>query len=361
LEAAIIGGLLFTLRGYFRYNQILKEGRMMPRLIFTNLCIACIAVSACFLPAIASPDGLATAKTAREATTWTITPSFSRLAGDTRYELNANSPDPRDTDQLVPIRSELVFPLDTTLLGLAVNWSPGQPDTRRWTLAAEFRTNVSDPSDPMTDGDWVDNIQVGYTESPAELDLIHGALEIAYGLRPGPRSSWSLLARLDYQRIEQHLVGYQGWRRSLFSDTIFPTAGTAPVIDYRVTYLTPQLGGRFIFGGNGHLQAGLQATAGLALASDEDDHLLRGRLSEGEGVGFAAQGRLTVDLLPGFVSWRWLTVGLVGDVRFQHAEGEVTQTWYRNEDQPEGTVIADIPYTIESLQYEVGLRIGVAF
>jgi len=74
-----------------------------------------------------------------------------------------------------------------------------------------------------------------------------------------------------------------------------------------------------------------------------------------------ARGRLTVGLLPGFVPWRWLTVGVVGDIFYQHAEGDVTQTWYRNEDQPAGTVIANIPYTIESLQYELGVRIGVAF
>jgi len=242
-----------------------------------------------------------------------------------------------------------------------MTWAPGEAATRRWSLGLEFRTNLDDPSDLMTDGDWIDDVQIGHTESPAELDLWGGALEVAYALRPGPRPRWALLFRADYQRIEQHLVGFEGWRRSLFSEQVFPVAGTAPVLDYEVAHFAPQLGARGRLDLATDLQVSLQGTAGLALARDRDDHLLRGRVSEGDGVGFAGQGRLSLDLLPGFVGWKWLTAGLFGEIRYRHAEGDVTQTWYRNEDQPAGTVIAGIPYTIESLQWEFGIRFGAAF
>ncbi len=296
-----------------------------------------------------------------EASAWRIAASAVRLSGHTTYELRALSPDPRDPDQLVPIRSELEFPLDATLLGLTARWTPGRAGTSRWSLAAEFAAAVDDPSDPMTDGDWIDERQIGYSESPARLDLLQGALELAYAPRPGPQPALQLLLRLDYQHVEQSLVGYEGWRRSLFSDEVLPFAGTAAVVDYRVDWLSPRLGGRVARDLGAHARASLEGMAGMSLAWDEDDHLLRGRRSEGDGVGFAASGHLAIDLQPGFAPWRWLTVGLVGGLSYLHAEGDVTQTWYRDEDLPAGTVIADIPYTLESLQYEVGLRLGAAF
>jgi hypothetical protein len=213
----------------------------------------------------------------------------------------------------------------------------------------------------MTDEDWIAGRQIGYTESPAQLELLHATAEVVYALGPGSRMPLSALLRMDYQHIEQHLVGYSGWRRSLFSNEVVSVSGTAPVIDYRVTYLTPQLGARLAVARGAHLRASVQGGAGIAFAWDEDDHLLRSRLSEGSGVGIASHLRLALDVLPGFVPWKWLHGGLGGELRYFRAEGSATQTWYRDAELPAGTVIDDIPYRIESLQYSVTVGAGAAF
>ena len=286
---------------------------------------------------------------------------LSRSFGDTRYEMNAQAENPAEPETLVDIRSELVFPLDVTLLAMEFGWTPGGVAARGWAATVEVGTSVTDPTDPMTDSDWVGSKHLAYTESPAQMDLIQAAAKVRYRFGGDGATDFALLFRFDYQHIDQHLVGFEGWKASLFSDRIFDVSGTAPVIDYEVTYLGPQLGAEAAWGLGTNSRLKLEGTAGVTFASDKDDHLLRGRLSEGDGIGFGGHARLAFDLLPGFVAWRWLTVSLLGDLRFNHAEGDVTQTWYRNEDLPAGTVIDNIPYEMESLQYEVGFRVGCAF
>ena len=315
-----------------------------------------LVLATLFISAVAALSNPASANT-----NYNFGLGLSQAFGDTRYEMNAQAEDPGNPGTLVDIRSELVFPLDVKLLTVELGWTAGGSEARGWAAAVEVGTGVTDPTDPMTDSDWVGSKHLAYTESPATMDLIQAAAKVWYRFGGDGGTDFALLFRFDYQRIEQHLVGFDGWRGSLFSDQIWYVSGTAPVIDYEVTYLGPQLGAEAAWGLGTNSRLRLEGTGGVTFASDKDDHLLRGRLSEGDGVGFGAHARLAFDLLPGFVGWRWLTVSLLGDLRFNHAEGEVTQTWYRNEDMPAGTVIEDIPYEMESLQYEFGFQIGVAF
>jgi hypothetical protein len=283
------------------------------------------------------------------------------LFGDTKYELNAQAENPAEPGTLVDIRSELTFPLDVTLLGVTVSWERGMVASRRWALAAGVHTNITDPSSKMTDEDWIGGRQISYTESNAELDMLLVTADVYYRLRQGQRTALSLLLHFDYQRIEQHLVGFEGWRGSLFSDQRYPVSGSAPVIDYRVEYLSPQFGalGDYRFANFSRLA--FQASAGVVFASDTDDHLLRGRISEGNGWGFGLNSRVALDLLPGFVPLGWLSASLIGELRFFHAEGDVDQRWYRDEDLPAGTEILDIPYQLESLQAQIGVSVGISF
>jgi hypothetical protein len=213
----------------------------------------------------------------------------------------------------------------------------------------------------MTDRDWVGAKQFSYTESDGDLGVILATADVGYRLREGERSTVSLLLHCDYQRIEQHLVGFEGWRGSLFSDEQYPVSGTAPVINYEVTYLSGQLGAGATYLVGRHTRLGARATVGVAYASDTDDHLLRGRITEGEGWGVGVNSVLEVDLLPGFAPVSWLSASLAGDLRFFHTEGEADQRWYRDEDMPAGTVIPDLPHDLESLQLEIRASVGASF
>jgi hypothetical protein len=287
--------------------------------------------------------------------------TVSRLFGDTKYEMNAKTDDPTDPGTLVGIRSRLEFPLDVTLLGVTVSWEPGMATSRRWSAAAGVHMNVTDPSNKMTDEDWVGSKKLSYTESDAEVDAILVTADVGYRLREGERIAISALFHFDFQRIEQHIVGFEGWRGSLFSDQRFPASGTAAVIDYDVTYMSPQLGVAAMYLATGHSRLEAQTTVGVVYATDTDDHLLRGRIAEGEGWGVGLNSRVAFDLLPGFIPLSWLSAGLVGELRFFRAEGEVDQRWYRTEDLPEGSVIPNLSYELESVQTQISVSIGASF
>ena len=60
----------------------------------------------------------------------------ARSFGETSYEMNALTPDPRDPTELVPITSKLEFPLYGWLLGLALAWHPEGGWLDRWSVAS---------------------------------------------------------------------------------------------------------------------------------------------------------------------------------------------------------------------------------
>jgi hypothetical protein len=275
--------------------------------------------------------------------------------------MNALSENPAEPGEIVDIRSRLEFPLDLTLVGIEVGWQPGESEPNKWSFTAGAHTNISNPSSSMTDEDWVGSKHLAYTESDGDLRLILMTAGTAYRFREGERSSLSLLLDMEYERIEQNLVGFEGWQGSLFSDNQYPVSGTAPVVNYAVNYASAQAGASFTYMAGRHYQLAARATVGPAYAWDYDDHLLRGRLAEGSGWGVAVNSQLGIDLMPGFVAADWLTASLTGEFRFYHAEGEADQRWYRDEDMPEGTVIEGLPHELESLQYGLTLSAGAVF
>jgi hypothetical protein len=285
----------------------------------------------------------------------------SRSFGDTHYEMNARTENPAEPGEIVDIRSRLEFPIEASLIGLTVNWQPGEEEPGRWAFGAGAHTNVTDPPDPMIDEDWVGSKQLAYSESDAQMDMIVVTADVDYLFRKSERTAFALLFHADYRRVEQYLVGFEGWRGSLFSDEQYPASGTAPVVDYEVNYLSGQFGAAATYLWSAHSRLGARASAGVAYASDTDDHLLRGRIAEGKCWGVGMNSRVEFELLPGFAPPDWLWASLVGELSFFHTEGEVDQRWYRDEDMPEGTVIADLPYELESLQYRVSLSAGASF
>ena len=286
--------------------------------------------------------------------------SVSSAHGNTRYQLEALSENMIVPGDFEEIKSELAFPLDVPLLGLSATWNPG-PENGRWELDLDLLFSMSDPGRYMTDRDWVDGTQIAYTESRSQARIRRGSSTLRWRLRQGRRSSQSLLLGLHGQDADFHLMGFEGWRRSRYSETRHAVSGTAAAIDYRVTSLTPQAGAEAAWTLGTCSQLRIAGTAGPAFAWDRDDHLLRGRLSKGSGVGVGIHALMALDLLPGDAGQDRLSISLVGELHYLHTWGEMTQTWYRNEDMPAGTVIKDIPYEIESLQPVIGVRAGVAF
>jgi hypothetical protein len=301
----------------------------------------------------------ANAQIANGSSRFSISPELSFLNGSTDYEIDANAFDPNATDSVSRIRSLLEFPLDVTLVGATVKYSFGGAD-HIWTATASLNVSISDPSDLMTDKDWIDGVPVSYTESNAEASIIFLSGHVSRRMLTRERYTVALFAGLDYRRIEQDIIGFDGWQDLDRNGVRSPIRGDDTAVIYEVTYLSPEAGLRADVNLSGSFDFATAISTGLVIASDSDDHLLRGIKSEGDGIGIAigATGELrlrpAVSAMPGF----W--IGVFGGVRYHYAEGNVTKTWYRDAGSvPAGTVDPDIPYTFESMQTSIGLRLGV--
>jgi outer membrane protease len=132
-----------------------------------------------------------------------------------------------------------------------------------------------------------------------------------------------------------------------------------PVLTYEVTYVIPyvgvQSGYRFAKGFQAMIDLGASP---FVSAKDTDDHLLRGKSSEGSTTGsayFAMAG----------IEWSLTERDLVrlnGQYLKITTTGTQTQTWYRNDGTiPAGTTYTGIPDRIDSEQTSLSLLLSHRF
>ncbi len=290
-----------------------------------------------------------------------ITSEVTLLNGSTDYEIDANAFDPSAPDSVSRIQSQLEFPLDLTLASATVTYCFGG-EVRVWFTRVVFKASVSDPSKLMTDEDWIDDFPVSFTESDASASLLMLSWQLSRRIITRDNYMVHLFGGLDYQRIEQNIVGFDGWQDLDRNGVRSPLRGNDSVIAYEVTYLSPEVGVRTDIDFSNSFGGSFSLTSGLLFASDSDDHLLRGIKSEGDGIGVALGASGELRFHPKVSKDHSLWFGLFGGVQYHHAEGDVTKTWYRDEGTiTAGTVDADIPYTIKSMLTSIGFRFGLEF
>ena len=279
----------------------------------------------------------------------------ARNFGNSRYEMKALAPDPRDPQTLVSIRSELEFPVDVTVTGARIVWQPGAGALERWKFVAELFTNLADPGNRMTDRDFVAGREVIHAESDTQLDLWQAAFDMEYLLHAGDRTSVSLLVAVQYLKIDVYAVGYEGWQKSLFSENTFDISGTEPVLDYRVTYVSPQAGAALEQRVANNIGLGLLGSAGVVFAKDSDNHIIRERTSEGYGFGLGLTAQGSLELRPGILPLKNLSARLYGGLRYYYATGTSDQTF------SDGRQYLDLAYAFKNLQPQIGASLGLAF
>jgi hypothetical protein len=329
-------------------------------LIMILLSVQALADEPPATPLVSEPFGAASPeRTVHQGTSLKI--SLSRLYGDTHFEMNALTPDPQNPENLVPIRSRLEFPLDTALVGLRLQWQPGGGALRNWSFAVGLQTDIADPWKTMTDSDFFGEKQIYFAESDASLDMILVNSEVRYLLHRRTRATFTGTVCLDYERIKEHLVGYEGWQGSLYSDIRVPISGTEAVADYRITYWSPRLGVAATYRVADHATVGLDASSGPLWTSDLDDHLLRCRITEGRGAGVGLYSQARLELLPGILpSLAWLSADLTVDVRYFRVDGTSDQKWYDENGNFTGEETNHLAHDIESLQVAVSLGIRMS-
>ena len=177
--------------------------------------------------------------------------------------------------------------------------------------------------------------------------------------------SLDLWGGFRYQKIEQNIIGYEGWQ--IDTDGARHTvSGIERGIYYRVTCKSPHLGLRSNVELGPHTDISAKAAFALVWASDFDDHLLRNKTATADitghgfisGVSLRHQMPSTGTMQPFFE--------LVGELVYLHASGGQTQSWYGDDpaspdDDDTGTSLSGIPHEINSQQVSIGLRVGLGF
>ena len=135
-------------------------------------------------------------------------------------------------------------------------------------------------------------------------------------------------------------------------------SSSAHAIHYEVTYHSPQLGILSVFAMDEYTRLRLCFSGGMVFASDKDDHILRGKISDGDATGIGISAKADLNIMPFQSFGRHVSLGLIGEFRYFRADGIQTQRWYRDEGNTlAGTEERDIPHEFKSYQYLVGAEI----
>jgi hypothetical protein len=297
--------------------------------------------------------------------------------GDTRYlmELPGNP----------GISSELIFPLNTLLEGVSFRRerTGGRIEGGRdWNFEASLAVNLLAPFGVMKDYDWdmhpgYPKTIFSYTESDARLVWFLASAAWKPVLSSG---GWgNLRAVLGYrlQYVYQEALGYVGWQ---YQDLDDPPDGQPDllrlvsfpddtvVLTYWVLWNVPTAG----FSVTLTPAPGLSIVMGVGLAvpivTDQDDHLLRNKLSTAAGLGIGGYAELAVHYswgTPGARLQPFLSLAM--DLMAQKANTLQTQTWYGDDpvstkyvEQP-GDYISGIDHQISTRQFSVVLAFGVKY
>jgi hypothetical protein len=289
-----------------------------------------------------------------------IVPGARYLSGYTLYRLNAIGVINDGDETKVALKSELKFPLSTWLAGGHLQYIFPISKRRVMSINGGIYTNISDGTGRMNDQDWIDDIQIGFTKArQSNLEMLHTNITLKYQFLNTGYSEIYLLGNIFYQRLNFENTGYWGWVVNYYSNILYEVQGTKPTVNYKVQYLNPQLGLGFRFPILQSVLFELESSAGITIAKDEDDHLLRSKLSKGDAIGFSTFSTFKLHFTPFNLGKHSIFLNLYGDLQYIYAKGEQRQEWYANMGQPAGTIIEEIPYQFESLQYAFGINIGL--
>ncbi len=218
--------------------------------------------------------------------------AYGALRGNTQYQIGGTVVDASGSQELHFPLSELDFPINMLLYTSRV----GVEFLEDWRLSLEMKNSASSRSGKMKDSDWgifygPDSLDI-YSESDTYADAL--IIDTAVQYRFYRRKNHSFFAGLGYtyERFRFSCRNLDQWYPSLNAlagEDIGHDLVPDDVIKYRVGYHIPYFELGEIMSYPDH-RLRLETRLGfspLVRVSDEDQHLLRSRVSKGTGKGSA--------------------------------------------------------------------------
>lgn len=310
---------------------------------------------------------------------WDFTPILQKNWGYTEYELNVKYLT-YDQDSIVISRqiiSILNFPLDRFSVGAEIGIHSLDSSTNFWYVKLAGTTNITKPDGNMTDEDW-DKVlgrfdtKFSYTESNAELSEINLNIETGrdmfklFGLNIG------MMVGFKYQNLKFDINDFYGWQKPfdlenfVYLDSVIMW-DFVPALTYDITFANPYVG----FFSHSKLSKSSSLNLKVAMQSviikDEDNHLLRRKISTSSGTGLGFLGGLEFKLkLHKSKSSIQPFLKIAGEFSSMKVETNQTQRWYGDDPatpdiDDTGEVSDKLPHIIRSQQISAGLQFGLSF
>ena len=270
--------------------------------------------------------------------------------GDIAYEISASSL--RNT-----VRSRLEFPLDGLYLGANANYNIGAQfcGVQNLTFGFKFLTNVTDPDEDMNDFDWWNGKLVGDTESEAEASSYILDFSLQGDLVYRPDFVFSGIVGFRYESYEFDIYGVNGYYLPPIGDgsDVFLSLDNH-VLAYEMTHswFYGGIEGRVII--TDSLVAEGSGVIGVGFVDDQDDHILREKISTSEYISISSKltGYLIWYLVPPDASMRfYLKAG--GEIYTMYGEGEQDQHFEDGRDSFSG-IDSEIEMTFISVNAMFG-------
>jgi hypothetical protein len=291
-----------------------------------------------------------------------VGPAASVMLGYAAYELEA-------TDITGTVYSRLDFPLDGWYAGALGEIILVPREGRPFVLDLWWQTSMTDPADPMKDGDWIDlvgapKLKFSYTESEARASTTIVGVDLSRLVWITPVGRIAVGGGARFHTTDQDAIGIEGWQ-------IPDLGGTNDVVDidmpgvkgltYRLTIVDAHALASLTQPFLSWLTGELTVYGGPAYFDDRDDHVLRNKLSTSSGFGIAGGARISVSAHPtGKGSKLRPRFSIFGDVYRAYADLDQKQEWYGDDGStPEGTVITGVDHKIELFTLSAGISVVV--
>jgi len=299
---------------------------------------------------------------------WSVDAGVSVALGQAAYDLE----DEMGSDTLM---SRLEFPLDGWAASGRVLCSVTRGDGESWRFSLEAEVGMTDPAGLMRDYDWVEpsgfpKVPFSYTESAAEALSFSAAFKASGPIIHRDRLGLYWFAGYRFGYEFQSIRGYEGWQY-VWNDTalaydLYLIWSSSEALRYTLYSHALPVGLGVRMNPWTRLHLDLEAAWVPLYVADEDDHILRNKLSTASGVGAGGSGRLEAVLLlsrrgDGTGPYLSLAVELFGWRVFTTQ----TQEWYGDDPagpgDETGMVISGIGHEISSWELRTVLGAGLRF
>ncbi len=257
-------------------------------------------------------------------------------------------------------KSELEWPLDGTLyIGGVGSFHP----LNRFTLSAGGWVSVYDQTGTMKDSDWLygyyGSQKAIYSESDSSVDGKHFDINVRYdilsALPSNETMSLGVLLGFSYTQWDWEAKNGEQW--TIDPDEFYQGQLPGTGITYQQKIDVPYVGVAFSSSvPNSAVDVNAYGLfSPIATCKDEDDHLLRQKLSTGEtdGMFWAIGGDLRWHITPN------RSLSVLANYAAYDLEGDQTQSFYGGEDEGRGATGIDL--TVEGRQMYFGATVGVSF